>query len=244
MNDGVLKMMLKKIAGNLALMGSIGLTSLACMTLAHADNDRRIINLQAEAVREVANDEMQAVLYTELNEKDAAVLANRINTVINQALATAKQYPKVEVKTGNQNTYPVYNDKRQLVNWRGRAEVVLNSQDFKQTSELIAKLQNHLQLQDISFDVSDTQRKKVEDELYVEASRAFQQRAQLLTAPWNATKYELVNLQLNSSGGYRPMPMYAKAATVSLQSADMESQNIEAGNSEIKVIANGSIQLQ
>lgn len=214
------------------------------MSLANAENDRRIINLQAEAVREVANDEMQAVLYTELNEKDATILANKINTVINQAIATAKQYPKVQIKTGNQNTYPVYNDKRQLVNWRGRAEVILNSQDFKQTSELIAKLQTQLQLQGISFDISDAQRKKVEDELYVEASRAFQQRAQLLITPWNASKYELVNLQLNTSGGYRPMPMYAKAASISLQSADIESQNIEAGNSEIKVVANGSIQLQ
>ncbi|GAA5004312.1 SIMPL domain-containing protein [Acinetobacter puyangensis] len=235
--------MLKKIVEKVVLMSSIGLTGLACMSLANADNDRRIINLQAEAVREVANDEMQAVLYTELNEKDASVLANKINTVINQAIDTAKQYPKVHIKTGNQNTYPVYNDKRQLVNWRGRAEVVLNSQDFKQTSELVAKLQNRLQLQGISFDVSDAQRQKVEDELYIEASRAFQQRAQLLVTPWNASKYELVNLQLNTSGGYRPMPMYAKAA-VSLQSADIESQNIEAGNSEIKVVANGSIQLQ
>ncbi|WP_245809175.1 SIMPL domain-containing protein [Acinetobacter populi] len=237
-------MMLKKIVKKAVIVGSIGLTSLACMSLANAENDRRIINLQAEAVREVANDEMQAVLYTELNEKDATILANKINTVINQTLATAKQYPKVQIKTGNQNTYPVYNDKRQLVNWRGRAEVVLNSQDFKQTSELIAKLQTQLQLQGISFDISDAQRKKVEDELYVEASRAFQQRAQLLITPWNASKYELVNLQLNTSGGYRPMPMYAKAASISLQSADIESQNIEAGNSEIKVVANGSIQLQ
>lgn len=237
-------MMLKKIVKKTVIVGSIGLTSLACMSLANAENDRRIINLQAEAVREVANDEMQAVLYTELNEKDATILANKINTVINQAIATAKQYPKVQIKTGNQNTYPVYNDKRQLVNWRGRAEVVLNSQDFKQTSELIAKLQTQLQLQGISFDISDAQRKKVEDELYVEASRAFQQRAQLLITPWNASKYELVNLQLNTSGGYRPMPMYAKAASMSLQSADIESQNIEAGNSEIKVVANGSIQLQ
>ncbi|OUY06416.1 hypothetical protein CAP51_13975 [Acinetobacter populi] len=236
--------MLKKIVKKAVIVGSIGLTSLACMSLANAENDRRIINLQAEAVREVANDEMQAVLYTELNEKDATILANKINTVINQTLATAKQYPKVQIKTGNQNTYPVYNDKRQLVNWRGRAEVVLNSQDFKQTSELIAKLQTQLQLQGISFDISDAQRKKVEDELYVEASRAFQQRAQLLITPWNASKYELVNLQLNTSGGYRPMPMYAKAASISLQSADIESQNIEAGNSEIKVVANGSIQLQ
>ena len=64
------------------------------------------------------------------------------------------------------------------MNWRGRAEIVLSSQDFKQTSELVAKLQNQMQLQGVSFQVSDAQRQKVENELYVEASKAFQQRAQ------------------------------------------------------------------
>ena len=56
-------------------------TGLSCVlmaqnTLADAP-EHRIINLQAEATREVANDEMQATLYTELNEKDAARLPIR-----------------------------------------------------------------------------------------------------------------------------------------------------------------------
>lgn len=209
---------------------------------AYAENDRRVINIQAEAYREVANDEMQAVLYAELNEKDAATLAGKINKVMNQAIIIAKQYPAVKVKTGNQNTYPVYSD-RKLLNWRGRAEIVLNSQDFKQTSDLIAKLQANLQLQDISFKVSEAQQRKVENELYVEASKAFQQRAQLLLAPWNASSYELVNLQLNTNSGYRPM-MAMRAMDGFAQSAKIESQNVEAGNSEVRVTANGSIQLR
>ena len=221
-------------------------TGLSCVlmaqnTLADAP-EHRIINLQAEATREVANDEMQATLYTELNEKDAATLANKINSIVNQAMSTAKSYPKVEINTGSQNTYPVYNDKQQLVNWRGRAEVILNSQDFKQTSELIAKLQENMQLGNINFEVSAEQRNKVESELYIEASKAFQQRAKLLLAPWGASNYELVNLQLNANAN-RPMPIYA-ARGASFKAESIESQNVEAGNSEITVIANGSIQLK
>jgi predicted secreted protein len=221
-------------------------TGLSCVlmaqnTLADAP-EHRIINLQAEATREVANDEMQATLYTELNEKDAATLANKINSIVNQAMNTAKSYPKVVIKTGGQNTYPVYNDKQQLINWRGRAEVILNSQDFKQTSELIAKLQENMQLGNINFEVSDEQRNQVESELYIEASKAFQQRAKLLLAPWGASNYELVNLQLNANAN-RPMPIYAARGS-SFKADSIESQNVEAGNSEITVIANGSIQLK
>lgn len=226
-----------------AAMGVLATLSAFTMLSAHAaEADFRIVNLQAEVVREVANDEMQAILYTELNEKDAATLAQKINTAMNQALATAKQYSNVKVKTGNQNTYPIYNDKR-LVNWRGRAEIVLSSQDFKQTSELVAKLQNQMQLQGVSFQVSDVQRQKVENELYVEASKAFQQRAQLLLAPWAASKYELVNLQINTQGAYRPMMMAMRGA-MDETSAKIDSQHIEAGNSEVRVTANGSIQLR
>ena len=68
------------------------LSALTMLSAHAAETDFRIVNLQAEVVREVANDEMQAILYTELNEKDAATLAQKINTTMNQALATAKQY--------------------------------------------------------------------------------------------------------------------------------------------------------
>ena len=223
---------------------SAGLCAVLLTQSALADQpEHRIINLQAEATRSVANDEMQATLYTELNEKDAATLADKINRIVNQAMSTAKSYPKVEIKTGGQNTYPVYNDKQQLVNWRGRAEVILNSKDFKQTSDLIAKLQENMQLGNVNFDVSDEQRNQVESELYIEASKAFQQRAKLLLAPWGASNYELVNLQLNASAN-RPMPINAAARGASFKSANVESQSVEAGNSDITVVANGSIQLK
>lgn len=228
------------------ILSTLGITICGLASQAHAETPQyRLINIQAESIRDVANDEMQATLFAEFNEKDAATLASKLNSTINQATTTAKQYAQIKVTTGNQNTYPVYNDKNQLTNWRGRAEINLNSQDFKATSDLIAKLQSNLKLQDIRFTVSKEQRQKVEDELYVEASQAFQKRAQLLVSPWNANSYELVNLQLNTQGSYHPpiMPMAADAG-FSLKSASAESQNYEAGNSQVKVTATGTIQLK
>jgi hypothetical protein len=51
-----------------------------------------------------------------------------------------------------------------------------------------------------------------------------------------------VNLQLNANAN-RPMPIYAARGS-SFKADSIESQNVEAGNSEITVIANGSIQLK
>ena len=94
--------------------------------------------------------------------------------------------------------------------WRGRAEVRLESTDFKAASQLVSELQQNFQTQSISFSVSDAQRKKVENELMVEASKNFQQRAQALAQAWNKSGYNLVNINLNTSNyGGQPVPRMA-----------------------------------
>lgn len=81
---------------------------------------------------------------------------------MNQAIATSRKYPQVKVETGAQSTYPIYdNDSNKLKEWRGRAEIRLESKDFKATSQLINELQQSFQTQSINFSVSDEQRKKL-----------------------------------------------------------------------------------
>lgn len=204
----------------------------------------RVISLQAEASREVANDQMQATLYAELNNSNPTSLAQDINKLINESMRQAAKYPQVQISTGAQNTYPVYDDKNKLKGWRARAQIDLKSTDFKATSDLIAALQSNLQVQSVNFSVSDALRKKVENELLVEASKAFQQRASLLQQSWQANSYELMNLDLNTGSNVQPPIMYGMRAKASMASDMVESQNVEAGNTQIRVNANGSIQLR
>ncbi|MEK7740144.1 MAG: SIMPL domain-containing protein, partial [Pseudomonadota bacterium] len=172
-------------------------TTLSTMTMA-AENDPlnyNIVNVQADATRQVSNDEMHAVLFIEKNNKQPAELSSQITQLMNQAISISKKYPQVKVETGSQTTYPVYdNDNQKLKEWRGRAEIQIESKDFKAASQLINELQTSFQTQSINFTVSDEQRKKVENELMVEASKNFQQRAQILTQAWNKSSYNLVNI--------------------------------------------------
>lgn len=233
-----------------SLVCGAAITSLMAMSIQPslavepAVNQQRIINLQAEASREVANDQMQATLYTELNNSNPTSLAQDINKVINEAMRQAAKYPQVQVSTGAQNTYPIYDDKNKLKGWRARAQVELKSTDFKATSDLIAALQSNMQVQSINFSISNAQRKKVENELLVEASKAFQDRAKLLQQSWQSNGYELVNLDLSTGSNVQPPIMYARAMKAMDAGAAVESQTTEAGNTEIRVNANGSIQLR
>ena len=50
----------------------------------------RLVNVRAEATREVANDQMEAQVYTELSNSSAAALATQINQTINRALTLSR----------------------------------------------------------------------------------------------------------------------------------------------------------
>ncbi|WP_349926990.1 SIMPL domain-containing protein [Acinetobacter sp. A1-4-2] len=204
-----------------------------------------LVNVQAEATRQISNDEMYAVLYIERSKKQPAELSALITQLMNQAIAASKKYPQVKVETGTQSTYPVYdNDSQKLKEWRGRAEIRVKSTDFKAVSQLISELQQNFQTQSINFTVSDAQRKKVENELMVEASKNFQQRAQMLTSAWNKSGYQLVNLNLNTNN-YYPQPVMMRANMAKFAGAEAaDAQNVEAGESKITVNANGSIQFK
>ncbi|MCH7311077.1 SIMPL domain-containing protein [Acinetobacter sp. ANC 4805] len=203
-----------------------------------------IVNIQADAARQVANDEMRAVLYIERSNKQPAELSNQINQLMNQAQAISRKYAQVKVETGTQSTYPIYdNDNNKLKEWRARAEIQIESKDFKAASQLISELQQSFQTQSISFTVSDEQRKKVENELMIEASNNFRQRALAITRAWDKAQYNLVSLNLNTSN-YFPQPMMRGAMAKFSMAEAAPAQDMAAGESKITVSANGSIQFK
>ena len=233
---------MRKIILSSALLASS--LSLPALTQAAEALNYNIVNLQADATRQVSNDEMHAVLYIEKSNKQPAELAAQINQLMSQAVNTARKYPAVKIETGSQTTYPIYdNDSRKLKEWRGRAEIRLESTDFKAASQLVSELQQNFQTQSISFSVSDAQRKKVENELMVEASKNFQQRAQTLSQAWNKSGYNLVNINLNTSNyGGQPVP---RMAMMKAAAADaIPEQEMAGGESKITVNANGTIQFK
>lgn len=228
----------------------LGLATLIGSTAAHAEHphtaaERGMINLQTEVSREVQNDEMRATLYTEQSHKNPTTLANQISQTINAAMTAAKRYPAVTVKTTGQNTYPIYDDKNRLTTWRTRSEIELKSTDFRAMSELMAQLQEQLQLGNISFNVSTQQRKTVENELLAELTQAFKQRATILQTAWGSSGYELVNLTINTENQqHYPQPMMMARASADMMENKVAAQTMEAGNSRIQISANGTVQLK
>lgn len=199
------------------------------------------VEFQAEAQREVQNDLLNASLYLELTDASAAALANAINKSVNDALRVAKEYKAVRVRSGNNQTYPVYTKNNQLQGWRGRAEIRIESKDIEAASSLIGKLQATMQLGNISFSVAPETRRAVEDELIVEAVNAFKARAEIVTNALAGRGYKLQRLNLNR--GYNvPQPRFAMARAA-VSSQEVTPPNLEAGVSQLTVTAIGAIEV-
>jgi len=199
------------------------------------------VEFQAEAQREVQNDLLNASLYVEMNDANAAVLASAINKNVNDALRVAKEYKGVRVRSGNNQTYPVYSKGNQLQGWRGRAEIRIESRDFEAASSLIGKLQAKMQLGSISFSVAPETRRSMEDELIVEAIGAFKARAEIVRTALAGRGYKLQRLNV-SSGSNMPQPRFAMARSA-VSSQEVTPPNLEAGVSQFTVTASGAIEV-
>jgi len=222
---------------------SVLLTSAANALAQESDSPRNRIDFQTEVSQILPNDLMRATLSIELSDRNPGQLARALTLAMNESLAKGQAYSTVKLASGNQQSWPIYNEKQRLEGWRGRAELTLESKDFKAAGELLGQLQEKLQLQGLNFVVSEESRLATEKKLTGEAIAAFREKADAVRQAWSAKSYTLVQMNLGSSsgGGYPrpPMVMMMKAAAESAPVAD-----IAGGDSRVSVSVNGSIELK
>lgn len=201
-----------------------------------------LVDLAAEASREVPNDLMTATMVVEANDASAAALASLLNRTTAEALRVAGEFRDVRARSGGSQTYPVYDRTNKQTGWRGRSEVRLESRDFKQTAELIARLQGGMQLQGVSFSVSPELRRQTENELVVEAVAAFRARADIAARALGTRGYRIRRLAINTAGAFPQPRAMARAAPAS---ADAFSAPVfEGGTSQVQVSAQGVVEVE
>lgn len=199
------------------------------------------VELSAQASRTVANDLARLTAYVEMSEANPAELARKVNTRVTEALALAKSYATVKVRSGGSFTYPVYaKTGRSIESWRMRSEIALESRDIASLAELAGKLQTVAAVSQLSVDVAPETARKAEDEAVVDAIRAFEARAGVVTRALGK-HYRIAQLNVGGMDS-RPMPM-AKAARGVAMAMEAAPMPVEAGESTITVTVSGSVEL-
>lgn len=198
------------------------------------------VDLAAEAARPAVNDQVRAVVYSEVQGSNPADLARRVNQEIAGGLQLIRGKSGVSVKSGNQSTYPVYGRDQKIESWRMRSELVIESRDLGAVSELLGELQQRrLAVGQVSQMPSPETRRQVEDEATRDAIKAFQSRAEVIAGALGK-KWKIKQLSVSQQGGAMPMPVF-RAAKVMM--AEAMPAPLEAGESLLTTNVSGQIEL-
>lgn len=197
------------------------------------------VNIQARAEREIPNDQMIVLLATEHENVDTAKLANQINKDMQWALELVKNHTFIKSQTKSYQTYPTYK-KQIIIGWRASQQLELKSENIEGLSEIVGKLQNKLQVKQMSFTPTRTTRVLYENELIEEALKAFKNRVAIVKKHMDNKDYRIINININT-GGYQPPVIWAQQTM--MKSMEMTSAPaVEAGVSKITVNITGSVQ--
>lgn len=211
---------------------------------------RNVVNFEAQASREVANDLALATLFVEFSDTDPARLSEKINAALGGALKQLKQYPTVQSGGTSFATFPVFAPKsNKQEGWRSRGELRISSKDFAAISKLIAELQKStgsgvgMQLADVRYAVSDELRSQAEEKLIEEGITQFKRRAGVIQKSMSARDWKMMNMSVNTSS-FRPemRPMMMRSA-VAMDAVMPSPAPIDGGESRLQVSVQGSIQL-
>jgi predicted secreted protein len=199
------------------------------------------IELTAEASRPAANDMVRATVYAEATGSNPAELARRINQDIAEGLRVAKARSGVSVKSGRQDTAPVYGKDRRIEAWRMHSELVVESRDAAAVSELLGQLQQmRLAVAGVAQFPAPETRRKAEDEATREAIANFRSRAAVV-AETLGKPYTIRQLNV-MQGGQMPMPVM-RAPRMAMEAGAAPPPPLEAGESLVTTTISGKVEL-
>ncbi|MCB1680205.1 MAG: SIMPL domain-containing protein [Halioglobus sp.] len=199
-----------------------------------------LYDLSVTAQRQVENDVMAVTLTASHQAGKSSEVTAAVNRQMADAIALLKQQQDIHYETGNYQTHPVYKDQH-IAAWRASQELTLRSRDFEQLAGVVGRLQEQLKVAGMQFEVSDERRAKVQDELLVDALRQLQHRADLVRATMEAADYLLVSASINSNDYAAPVRRAVRGEA--MLAAD-SAPAVEGGDSQVRVMVSGQIQLQ
>lgn len=202
------------------------------------------ISLRAEVQQAVNNDTLTVTLFTEEQDSDPAKLAKRVTATLNQGLQTARTNQQIKVSSGNRSSQPVYDEKREnIIAWRERGEIRLESTDFAQVSAVTGELLGKLNLSSMEFSLSAASRAQTEDELIKQAIEAFKKRANIATQTLGGSGYKIVQLNLNTQY-MQPRPYLRASKMMSMAADSAPAPVVEGGEADVSVNADGVIEVK
>ncbi len=203
-----------------------------------------VVTIEASATADVPTDTLTVTMFAEEQGPDPAAIAARVNARLDEALARAKKEPKVEARSGNYQTTPVYDRANQITGWRIRADLVFESRDFKTAAALAGALQPALKLWSMTFSLSRGAREAAEAALLTEALGKFQEKARAVAKGLGFPGYMLGQIVVRNEASMPP-PVAFRGVAMSAMADGGASPPVpaEGGKNAVTVTVSGSVVL-
>ena len=201
------------------------------------------VSFRVESAREVPNDWVAATLGVDEEGNDAAALAARVNKRMAEALALAKESAELQVSSGAYQTQPVY-DRNKIVRWRASQDLMLEGASVDLLTDRVGRLQAQgLLLRGVQFSVAPETKKRVEDELIVEALSEFRERAGLIARGLGRRGWNLMSIAIQEPG--MPMPYYRQREAMAMEAADASvPPALESGKSTLRIAIEATVEVE
>lgn len=230
----------------LALAGVLGLQAvLPAQAQSSGETLYNVFNLTSEATAEIDNDLMIATLVVQQEDKDPAVLADKVNSTMAWAVDQLRPFKTLSIKTRDYQTYPRYDTSqvRRLIGWRATQTLQLETEDFGAAGQAIQQLQEKLQVQGIRLMTKDATREKASDQLIGEALDAFKDRALLVQKNMGSAGYRVLDVNIQTGQSNVPM-LNARAEMADVMRSSVAAEPVvEPGTSRVTVQVFGRVQL-
>lgn len=198
-----------------------------------------VVSLQAAATKDVVNDQVTVRLQAQYEGPNSSTAANKINTQMQWALQQAQAFADIEAETHAYTTYPL-REKNSIIGWRAVQTLQLRGNNTQAMTELVARLQTKLTVQNMSFAPSRASQQQAEHALIEQAMQAFNNKVDIIKRTMEQKNVRIVKLDITTGSAYASPK---RMEMMSMRSAqEMTSPAVKSGTSEIKVTVTGSVQ--
>lgn len=206
---------------------------------------QNVLQLRVSGTVEVQQDLLTLTLGTSRDGEDPQWVQSQLRTALDQALEIAKKNAstgQMEVRTGRFNLFPRYGKDNKISGWQGSAEMYLEGRDFPRITGTAARIQT-LNVTQVGFSLSRTQREAVESDAQTQAIAHFKAKAAELAKGFGFAGYTLREVSVDSSDQGFMAPLRAIPASAKAMLASSDQLPVEAGRTNVTVNVSGSVQL-
>ncbi len=201
-----------------------------------------VVSFDTSASLEVPTDTLTMTLFTEEQGPEPTELAAKVNARIERALARANTATTVQAHSGDYHTYPIYDRENEISGWRLRAEIILQSRDFKAVGALAGALQPELKLASMNFSLSREAREHASSTLLVEALDKYRKKARVIAETLGFPGYSLGEISVRGDANPPPLPVRPLAMKAMAEPSGGPVP-AEGGSNLVSVTVSGSIML-